>query len=56
MLDALQPGVDAIVAQLAHGFVRCQANVQLVGGRHFSHALALHDVDSSRCCCKTAEI
>jgi len=34
MLDALQPGVDRVVAQLAHGFVRGQANVQLVGGSH----------------------
>ena len=55
MLDALKPGIDRVVAQLAHGFVRGQANVQLVGGSHFSHTLALHDVDSSRCRSKTAE-
>ena len=34
MLDPFQPGVDRVVAQLAHGFVRGQANVQLVGGCH----------------------
>lgn len=35
MLDPFKTGVDGVVAQLADRFVRGQANVQLVSGRHY---------------------
>jgi hypothetical protein len=36
MLNPLQTGVDGVVAQFAHRFVRGQANVEFVSGRHHS--------------------